>query len=308
MPDSLLKLVSPDGVFAAVAESSALREMARRFIPADNPAQLLPLITDLQWKGLVVSVVCLQDEQEVTETVAAAMVDDHLELLRVLSEGEAADGSDITIRLSTLGLRPDGGEEMALRHAERICAAAQAAGVTVTIASEEHSMTERAHRVHGALRAQVPSVALTVASRLRRSVDDCRALAASGARVRLCKGSYDDPRSVSFTRAHDIDLSFVRCLRLLMEGRGRPMVATHDPRLVRITQQLACTSGRANHDFQLEMMYGVRPWEQRRLVDIGNLVRIYIPCGSDWYEYYLYRVSDRPANGLLVVRALLSRR
>lgn len=308
MAKSLLQFVKRDGLLSAMADSPAVREMVRRFIPADSPTELLPLVTDLQWKGLAVSVVCLQDEQDVAETAVATMVDAYLDLLRVLSDGDAADGSDITLRLSTLGLHADGGEEVALSHAERICAAAQAAGVTVTVASEDHLLTERVHRVHGALRTRFPSVGLTVAARLRRSVDDCRALAASGGRVRLCKGSYDDPRSVSFTRAHDIDLSFVRCLRVLMEGRGYPMVATHDPRLVQMTQELAGTTGRQSGDFELQMMYGVRPWEQRRLVDIGNVVRLYIPCGKDWYEYYLYRVSDRPANALLLIRALLSRR
>jgi len=49
-----------------------------------------------------------------------------------------------------------------------------------------------------------------------------------GQRVRLCKGAYRELDSVAYSSRRDVDMSYARCLRALMNGSGYPMVATHD--------------------------------------------------------------------------------
>ncbi|MBI4943358.1 MAG: proline dehydrogenase family protein, partial [Actinobacteria bacterium] len=142
---------------------------------------------------------------------------------------------------------------------------------------------------------------------LRRTEADCRDLSGVGSRVRLVKGAYKEPESVAFQAKADVDRSYVRCLETLMAGQGYPMVASHDPRLVAIAATLAERHGRGRDDYEFQMLYGVRPDEQRRLADDGYRVRVYLPYGTDWYGYFMRRLAERPANVAFLLRALASR-
>ena len=88
--------------------------------------------------------------------------------------------------------------------------------------------------------------------------------------------------------------SYVRCLKVLMAGDGYPMVASHDPRLIEIAGALAARHRRADGTYEYQMLYGVRPEEQRRLADRGDQMRVYIPYGHEWYGYLMRRMAERP--------------
>ena len=93
-----------------------------------------------------------------------------------------------------------------------------------------------------------------------------------------------------------------------MDGPGYPMIATHDPRLIRIAG--AARPGRpacVPASFEYQMLYGIRPAEQLRLARGGAQVRVYVPYGSDWYGYLVRRLAERPANLAFFLRSLASR-
>ena len=112
---------------------------------------------------------------------------------------------------------------------------------------------------------------------------------APGSRVRLCKGAYKEPETVAYQSRLDVDKSYVRCLNILMSGEGYPMLATHDPRLVAIGEDRAKWFDRSPDTFEFQMLYGIRPDEQRRLVDAGYTVRVYVPYGTR-----VVRLPDAP--------------
>ena len=135
--------------------------------------------------------------------------------------------------------------------------------------AEEFEVIEPTMRIAAQLRAKHSDLGVVVQACLRRSEADCRALAGYGIRVRLCKGAYREQESVAFTARREVDASYARCLRALMNGPGYPMLATHDPRLIEIAGSLALLTGRAPDSFEYQMLYGIRPAEQRRLADTG---------------------------------------
>ena len=149
---------------------------------------------------------------------------------------------------------------------------------------------------------------MVIQSSLRRSVADCAALAQPGSRVRLCKGAYDAPGEVAYTARHDVDRSYARALRVLMDGPGYPMIATHDPRLLRIAAAQAELGARSPDSYEFQMLHGVRPAEQRRLAATGTRLRVYLPYGQDWYRYLVRRLAERPANVAFFARSLVSSR
>ena len=177
----------------------------------------------------------------------------------------------------------------------------------VTLDAEEHAAIEPTLQIAAKLRAEHPDLGCVVQACLRRAEEDCRVLAAHGVRVRLCKGAYSEPESVAFTARREVDLSYARCLRVLLNGPGYPMVATHDPRLIEIATSLALLTGRASSSFEYQMLYGIRPAEQRRLAGTGARMRVYVPYGRDWYGYLIRRLAERPANLSFFLRSLPGR-
>ncbi|MBV8293678.1 MAG: proline dehydrogenase family protein, partial [Mycobacterium sp.] len=140
-----------------------------------------------------------------------------------------------------------------------------------------------------------------------RTHGDCEQFAASGVRVRLCKGAYDEPASVAYRDAGAVTDSYLRCLRVLMAGLGYPMVASHDPVVIEAVSALAREYGRGAGDFEYQMLYGIREPEQLRLASAGNRVRVYVPFGTQWYGYFMRRLAERPANLTFFMRALAER-
>jgi proline dehydrogenase len=177
----------------------------------------------------------------------------------------------------------------------------------VTLDAEEHTAIEPTLAIAAKLRAEFPDLGCVVQACLRRAEADCRALAAYGVRVRLCKGAYSEPDRVAYPARRDVDLSYARCLRVLMDGPGYPMLATHDPRLIEIATSLSLLAGRGRDSFEYQMLYGIRPAEQRRLADAGARMRVYVPYGGDWYGYLVRRLAERPANLSFFLRSLRGR-
>lgn len=238
------------------------------------------------------------------EATAAAYVD----LLAQLRAEDLADRVEVSIKLSALGQSlPVDADKIALDGARAVCEAAAAAGTTVTVDMEDHTTTDATLATVRDLRVDYPWVGAVLQSQLRRTEADCRDLAGPGSRVRLCKGAYDEPASVAFGRTHEVDLSFVRCLKVLMAGEGLPMVATHDPRLVSIARHLAGRYGRTAQDYEIQMLYGVRPRAQSELAAEGLSVRVYLPYGTEWFGYFMRRLGERPANLAFFARSLLTR-
>jgi proline dehydrogenase len=173
---------------------------------------------------------------------------------------------------------------------------------------EDHTTTDSTLGILRELRKDFPETGAVLQSYLRRTEADCRDLAYEGSRVRLCKGAYNEPESVAFGDKHDVDKAYVRCLKVLMAGQGYPMVATHDPRMVDITGALATRHNRPQGSYEYQMLYGIRPDEQRRLAETGEQVRVYLPYGQEWYGYLMRRLAERPSNLTFFLRSLVSKK
>jgi proline dehydrogenase len=279
-----------------------------RYVPGETSESAVGVVAELSADGLEASLDFLgedtTDRAQADRTVAA-----YLEVLEALSARGLAQRAEVSVKLSAVGQAlPGDGEEVALANARRICEAAAEAGTVVTLDMEDHTTTDSTLRVLRRLREDHPSTGAVLQAYLYRTEEDCRQLATEGSRVRLCKGAYNEPESVAFQAKVDVDRSYVRCLRALMQGRGYPMVATHDPRIVQVALALADRAGREKGSYEFQMLYGIRPDEQRRLAAEGHTVRVYVPYGGEWYGYLMRRLAERPANLTFFLRSLVSKK
>jgi proline dehydrogenase len=280
------------------------RSVVKRFVAGETTEDAVRVTRGLVDQGLQVTLDHLGEDTTDTEQ-AAATAKAYLVLLERLAEEGLAHAAEVSVKLSAVGQALD--EDLALRHAREICAAAQKAGTTVTFDMEDHTTTDSTLRIVEALRADYPWAGAVLQSYLHRTEDDCAALSGAGSRVRLCKGAYEEPDSVAFTSVSEVDRSYVRCMEVLFAGQGYPMLATHDPRMIEIGGTLAARHGKRKGDYEFQMLYGIRPDEQLRLAASGETVRVYVPFGDEWYGYLMRRMAERPANLTFFLRALMSK-
>jgi proline dehydrogenase len=293
-----------------ITSTPVTRDVVTRFVAGDTADEAMTVIRRLLADGLLVSLDYL-GEYTADREQATAVAEEYIALLgRLGGSGLSAGGRvEVSVKPTAVGLGlPEHGEKTALENIVRIAVAARNAGTTVTLDMEDHTRVDATLRLVAELRADFPDLGCVIQSYLRRSADDCRGLTGAGSRVRLCKGAYQAPGDVALGGRHEVDLSYARCLRILLEGPGYPMLATHDPRLIQLGGVKAEMAGRDKSSFEYQLLYGMRPAEQRRLADDGAQVRVYVPYGGDWYSYLVRRLAERPANLAFFLRALRSRR
>jgi proline dehydrogenase len=303
----LLSLSRSGRVRHLVETAPVSRGVVARFVAGTSAEEAVAASRRLVESGRLVSLDRL-GEDTVERSQADATRDAYVTLLKLLAEDGLTASAEVSVKLSAVGQAlPGDGESLALDNAFAICEAARDAGTTVTLDMEDHTTTDSTLRILGDLRRDFPSTGAVVQAYLRRTEADCRDLATAGSRVRLCKGAYKEPASVAFQGKDEVDRSYVRCLKVLIAGPGYPMVATHDPRLVAITDELARRSGREKGSYEYQMLYGIRPNEQLRLAARGERMRVYLPYGDEWYGYLVRRMAERPANLAFFLRALATK-
>jgi proline dehydrogenase len=295
-----------------VTNAPVSRSVVRRFVGGPDTASAVAVTAALVGDGLTVTLDHLGEdtvERRQADGVAAA----YLDLLHQLAAAQLTERiglltarAEVSVKLSAVGQALSGdGEKIALEHARTICAEARRVGATVTLDMEDHTTTDSTLEILRQLRVDFPETGAVLQAYLHRTEGDCVDLAYGGSRVRLCKGAYKEPAAVAYQRRQEVDLSYVRCMKALLAGSGYPMFATHDPTLIAVATEL--TTGRDGTGYEFQMLYGIRPDEQRRLAAAGHTVRVYVPYGGEWYGYLMRRLAERPANLAFFGRALLSK-
>lgn len=207
-----------------------------------------------------------------------------------------------SLKLTQMGLDVD--RELCARNVERIVAQAAQFGNFIRIDMEGSGYTQATLDLFEQLYARHQNVGVVIQAYLYRSEADIRALNKLGARVRLCKGAYNEPASVAFPAKADTDNNYVKLMQMLLSEGNYPGIATHDERMIEATRSYAAKQGIAPDRFEFQMLYGIRRDLQEQLVREGYRMRVYVPYGEEWYPYMVRRMAERPANLLFVLKGL----
>lgn len=275
-----------------------VRDLALAYFAGEDLESAAAIGRDLAGKGLALSFAYLSSESSGADAPGR--------LLALLDRLPPVTGVELSIRPTALGIA--GSPARAAGVLDDLCFAAAGRGADVTLEMQGPQYYGEVLALWREVHSRHPRLGVTIPVEFRSAEADVGRLGAEGARVRLVVGAYPAPRRLALQGDLARAQAMVRCARVLFESAGRPLIASHDPMIVEIVQELARRSGRTPGEYEFQMMMGVRPLEQRRLVDIGLCCRTYVPFGPAWYEHLSARVAARPRMLWGYARAILDKR
>ena len=277
---------------------------ARRFIAGERVEDAIAAARTLDTRKLL-HTLDLLGESVTSLNGADAATHDYLSVIDAVVR--AGVERNLSLKLTQLGLDVD--TAMAVDNLRKILERAEPEGFFVRVDMENSPYIDETLEIFETLwRHGARQIGLVLQSALRRSEDDLQRINALGARIRLVKGAYKEPKAVAYQHKADVDAAYVRMMKTLLTSGHYPAIATHDPVMIDLAKRHAREHGIGPDRFEFQMLYGIRRDLQTQLVNEGYRVRIYVPFGREWFPYFMRRLGERPANVMFVVRGIASDR
>jgi len=283
---------------------SGPQAFARRFIAGETVDDAIAALRAIQEQGLHSTLDYLGES--VTSLAAAEnAAREYVGLVEAVDR--AGVERNLSLKLTQLGLDVD--RAICVDNLRRILRAAERCGFFVRIDMESSAHTDATLDIFETVwKLGDRGVGVVLQSCLYRSEKDFERVNALGARIRLVKGAYREPRNVAYQQKSDVDAAYMRLARRLLTEGTHPAIATHDVEILDEVKRFAAERDIARDGFEFQMLYGIRRDLQNALRDEGYRMRVYVPFGREWFPYFMRRLGERPANVAFVLRSLFAER
>jgi proline dehydrogenase len=289
-------------IFRFVRKNRLARKLASRFVAGETIDEAMAPVRELNASHLSASLDLLGESVlHAEEAQRACQI--YLELLeRIHSTGA---NTNVSVKLTQMGLDID--EQLCVNNMRAIIGKAKQYESFVRVDMEQSTYTAKTLQLFTDVLypAFGNAVGVVLQSYLRRTAADAEAMIALGARVRLCKGAYQEPDDVAFPNKSDVDANYIACMERLLERGNYPGIATHDVRIIDHAKAFTKAKGISPGRFEFQMLYGVRRDLQYKLRREGYNMRVYVPFGTHWYPYLMRRLAERPANIAFITANIL---
>jgi proline dehydrogenase len=280
------------------------RRAVRRFMPGEDAGSALDAAARFKTEGIASEFTRLGENVTRMEE-GDAVAEHYLGLLDDI-KARGLDG-EVSVKLTQLGYDID--VERTLAHTQRLAERAGENGKTLWIDMEGSDYAEGTIAFYERLKATHPNTGLCLQSYLHRTAADVQRLLPLSPQIRLVKGAYAESPTIAYQSRHDVDTNYVAVAISLLEAidgdaQVRLGLGTHDIRLIEQIAEHATAMGLPKTSFEVQMLYGIRMDQQRRLAGEGYLVRDLIAYGEAWYPWYMRRLAERPANVLFALRQI----
>jgi proline dehydrogenase len=296
---TLLYLSRQEGLKDFATKFSPFKKLTTRFVAGEDIDEAVEAIRAINATGATASF----DHLNEGVSRAAETEEEVREYRQILARiDESGIKSNVSIKLTQFGLAID--PELCYRNARAVVEEAARRGNFVRVDMEQSAVTQATIDIFKRLRAEfdLNTVGIVLQSYLRRTAADVEDLLKIPARVRLCKGAYNEPPQVAFPDKKDVDANYVAQMKILLSSGVYHGIATHDERMIGATIEHAQREGVAKEAFEFQMLYGVRRDLQIQLARDGYGMRVYVPYGKHWYPYFMRRLAERPANVWFIMK------
>lgn len=288
---------------ANVVKQHGMRLGAARFVAGESFDEAVPVLRDLNQKGLRTNTTLLGEGVR-DESAVRAVVDEYKRDLDRIAAEELQ--TNIALKLTQLGLNlsPD----LAYRNVTEILEHAAQYGAFIRMDMEDSPLVDATLNIYQRLRADGhDNVGTVLQSYLYRTPDDLKALEPLRPNLRLVKGAYLEPADVAYPEKADVDRAYVELAERMLTNNPFTAIATHDQRIIDHVRGYAARHGYGNDHYEIQMLFGVRPQYQLDLARSGQRTLVATPYGPQWYMYLMRRLAERPANVVWFASNMLKR-
>jgi proline dehydrogenase len=283
---------------------SGAHAFGRRFIAGETVDDAIAAVRQIQAQGLLCTLDYL-GESVTSLSEADTATREYLHLIDAVDRAGAE--RNLSLKLTQLGLDVD--RAICVDNLRKILTAAQQCGFFVRIDMESSAYTDTTLDIFETVwKLGHDNTGVVLQSCLYRSEKDFDRVNTLGARIRLVKGAYREPKSVAYQQKSDVDAAYVRLAKRLLTEGTYPAIATHDEVILNEVKRFAAARSVPHDAYEFQMLYGIRRDLQNALRDGGHRVRVYVPFGREWFPYFMRRLGERPANVGFVVRSLFAER
>ena len=287
------------------AEHSPIaKRVSSRFIAGKTLDDALAVCRRMRGEGISATLDYLGENTRSLDE-AAACRDMCVRALRALSD--AGLEPNVSIKLTQFGL--DLSPEACEANVTELIRTAESLGGFVRVDMEGSAYTDRTLDLVRRVHSQHPACGTVLQAYLLRTPHDLAKLIDEGIRIRLCKGAYLEPPEIAFAEKADVDSHYIGMAHhltgaTLTHPGYYPAIATHDERIIDRIERFVMNNGIGRDKFEFQMLYGIRRDLQKRLIEDGYRMRVYIPFGEAWFPYFMRRLAERPANLLFLLNNL----
>lgn len=293
------RMFAPDSLF-----SRRFFFLAKRFVAGETIESAIAAVRELNASGITATLDFLGED--VTERDAAVKTRDaYFAMLDAIAS--AGVQSNVSVKLTAMGLLVS--EDFALENLNAILEHAQLRNPDpfVRIDMEGSPVVDATLRVFERAYETHKNVGPVLQAYLKRTPQDTERAIGLNARVRLCKGAYNEPPEIAYKEMPQIRKQYLACAQALLTRGNYPGIATHDPDLIDAVKAFAHNNEIGSDRFEFQMLYGVRPALQKQLVQEGYRLRVYVPFGTHWAGYFYRRVAERKENAFFALSSIFSK-
>lgn len=273
-----------------------LFRIAKQWIAGNTMEEALGYARDANKKGMT-AIINKLGEHMVSKSQIDETVSEYLKLVSSLHRYKVAGG--ISVKPTQIGLAK--GFRECIENFEKIIGKAVYSQSFVWIDMESSEYTDDTIKIYLDLFERYERVGIAVQANLKRTTRDVGMLLEHGAKIRLVKGAYREPRN-SFKTRHEVDENYKKIATRLFSDGNEFAIATHDSALIDFAVTL---SKRHERKFEFQMLKGIRDELKPRLIKEGFAIAEYIPYGTNWLPYSLRRLRERKRNILLLGSSFL---
>ena len=282
---------------------------ASRFVPGEKAEDVIRAIRELNKSGFNATLNHLGEHLSTADEAEKATD----EILLVLNEIDKANlKSNVSIKLTQIGIGLD--ERICQQNLVQILTLVKKCNNFLRVDMEDTPYTDITISLYRSMLERgfnQQHIGLVLQAYLFRTEDDLRKLLKEGTRIRLVKGAYDEPTDKAYSKKADTDANYDLLTKIMIDaalemesnsvsedGRTPPYVAiaSHDENRIAFAKQYAEKVGLPKTAIEFQMLYGIRRDLQNQLLKDGYPVRVYVPYGTQWYQYFMRRLAERPAN------------
>ena len=280
-----------------------VKRFAMRYIAGERLDDAIRVMKFLNLKSIMGTLDVLGENVLMKEeSLLATQVGE--EVLHSINENHLK--ANLSIKLTQFGLKID--EEFCYSNVRSLLGIARRYNDFVRIDMEDSSATSATLKLYERLRSEgYENVGVVIQANMRRSEEDIRRLISMKVNVRLCKGAYMEPETIAFKSREEIQLNYLKLLKMLFDAKCYVGIATHDDFLVSGAYRYIQEMNLQKADYEFQMLYGVKIKLRDQMVADGHRLRIYVPFGQHWYAYSIRRFKENPQIARYVINALFSR-